>query len=454
VRKSRFARSAGLFAEDAYYQRSDKETAAHKRDVVLAAVAVLALVATGIIGTIGAAAFILLALILATLRIGETVRDLIRFAPLLILPLLAILSTIWSDAPERTLRAGLQLLITIVAAISVSRGLSPRSMVLVLYCGFLASCLLAIPDIPASLQTGSALSGPYESKNQMGFTAQFLMASALAVTVDPRQFAIARISGVVAIPISFLLLFLAQSSGAQTTAAITLITFPVFLVFGRVNISFRIGLLLVMFVMITIVMILLPDFLAAWTDFRQSVLKKDATLTGRTYLWEVAARLNAEKPFLGRGYYAFWREGNLDAEGLWRWGGITGRHGFNFHNAFIEIQVDLGWVGQAILIVISIWVAAVAMLRQFLRPSIHAAFLLSLILVIYARSYAESGLLSPFSLLTFLWIAVAAYSHAPPASEEPAAKSQAYNRANYPQINLRHAEGSFNISARSLRKLK
>lgn len=451
MRNSRSARSAGLFAKDASYQRSDKETAAQKRDVVLAAVAVLALVATGIIGTLGAAAFILLALILASLRLGETVRDLIRFAPLLILPLLAILSTIWSDAPERTLRAGLQLLITIVAAISVSRGLSARSMVLVLYCGFLASCLLSIPDIPASLQTGSALSGPYESKNQMGFTAHFLMASAFAVTADSRQLTIARISGAVALPFSFLLLLFAQSSGAQTTAAITLLTFPVFIVFGRVNVSLRIGLLIVMFAMITVILILLPDFLAAWTDFRQSVLKKDATLTGRTYLWEVAARLNAEKPLLGRGYYAFWREGNLDAEGLWRWGGITGRHGFNFHSALIEIQVDLGWVGQAILVVTSLWVAAVAMLRQFLRPSIPAAFLLSLVLVIYARSYAESGLISPFSLLTFLWITIAAYSRAPPASEEPATKPQAYERANYPQTNLRYVESNSNIYNRKPR---
>ncbi len=430
MREPRSARSAGLFVEDASYQRSDKEAAAHKRGVVIAAAAVLALAATGIIGTLGAAAFILLALTLAGLRPSATGRDLIRFAPLLILPLLAILSTTWSDAPERTLRAGLQLLVTIVAAISVSRGLSARAMILVLFCGFLASCLLALPHIPASLRTGSPLSGPYESKNQMGFAGQILMASALAVTVDTRQFTIARISAAITIPFCLIILFLSKSSGAQTSAAITLLTFPMLLAFGRVNISLRIGLLLVILAIIAVILILLPDVLAAWADFRQSVLKKDATLTGRTYLWEFAARLNEERPFLGRGYYAFWREGNLDAEGLWRWGGITGRHGFNFHNAFIEMQVDLGWVGEAVLVAACIGVAAASLFRQLVRPSIPTAFLLSLLVVLYVRSYAETGLIAPFSLLTLLWIATAVYSFAPITSDEWAAGSRTRRRAS------------------------
>jgi hypothetical protein len=204
---------------------------------------------------------------------------------------------------------------------------------------------------------------------------------------------------------------------------------PLLLAFGRVNISLHIGLLLAILAIIAVVLILLPDALAAWADFRQNVLKKDATLTGRTYLWEFAARLNEERPFLGRGYYAFWREGNLDAEGLWRWGGITGRHGFNFHNAFIEMQVDLGWVGEAVLIATCIGVAAFSLFRQLMRPYIPTAFLLSLLVVVYVRSYAETGLIAPFSLLSFLWIATAVYSFAPPTSDERAAGSRTRRRA-------------------------
>ena len=50
---------------------------------------------------------------------------------------------------------------------------------------------------------------------------------------------------------------------------------------------------------------------------------------------------------LGRGYYAFWRQGNLDAEGLWRYFGIDSRGGFTFHNTLVDILVTLGWIGAS-----------------------------------------------------------------------------------------------------------
>ncbi|MGH6877174.1 MAG: O-antigen ligase family protein, partial [Rhizomicrobium sp.] len=68
-----------------------------------------------------------------------------------------------------------------------------------------------------------------------------------------------------------------------------------------------------------------------------------------TYLWSRARDLIAEHPLLGSGFGAFWRQGNLDAEGLWQFAGITARTGFNFHNTFYESLVGIGWVGTLIL---------------------------------------------------------------------------------------------------------
>lgn len=187
------------------------------------------------------------------------------------------------------------------------------------------------------------------------------------------------------------------------------VTFPIFVVFGRLSMPMRIAALALALIFVALALIFMPDLQAAWADFRVNVLKKDATLTGRTYLWDVAAKLNAERPWLGRGYYAFWRQGNIDAEGLWRWGGIGTRSGFNFHNAYVEMQVDLGWVGQALFIGVCAGIALTGFARQLIRPSVPMAFLLSLLIVIYVRSYAESGLIAPFSFLTLLWIATALY---------------------------------------------
>ncbi|RYX81316.1 O-antigen ligase family protein [bacterium] len=376
----------------------------------VAQVALLALVATTAFGTLGAIAFVGSAALLAALTPQTSARNLMRFFPLLIFPLVAMTSTLWSEAPERTFRAGIQLFITCATAILICQNLNARTLLRTLFFGFSILCLLLLQGAPQALQNDTPLySALLGSKNQVGFAAHMLLALSLAVAFDREQPGSVRITTFPAIIMGLLILILSQSAGAKTSLAITLVTFPAFIVFGKVKLTFRIVLLIAVLLAAGIAMIFLPDLQAAWSDFRVTVLKKDATLTGRTYLWDVAARLNAERPWLGRGYNAFWRHGNIDAEGLWRWGGIASRSGFNFHNAYIETQVELGWLGAGLFIAICGSIAAVSALKQILSPSTSSAFFLSFLIVLYLRGYAESGLVAPFSLLTTLWIAAAAY---------------------------------------------
>ncbi len=44
---------------------------------------------------------------------------------------------------------------------------------------------------------------------------------------------------------------------------------------------------------------------------------KDATLTGRTYLWAEGLRAVGETPVVGVGYQAYWVQGFSEAERLW-----------------------------------------------------------------------------------------------------------------------------------------
>lgn len=373
--------------------------------------ALLSLVATAVAGTLGAAAFVALAGLLFMATPQRSMEDLLRYWPLLLLPVLAMLSTIWSDSPERSMRAGLQLLLTFVAAILICRRIGASALILSLLAGYTFVCLLMVPDIPLALSRRlplfSALLG---SKNQVAFASHILIALSLAVATDRTQPGFARLLSPLTFALGVLILTLAQSAGAMTSLAVTMITFPAFMLFGRFNISLRIIILLVALICVGVALLFLPDLVAAWNDFRVTVLKKDATLTGRTYLWDVAARLSEERPWLGRGYYAFWRHGNIDAEGLWRWGGIASRSGFNFHNAYIEMQVDLGWVGLTLLVAICGIVAALTITRLIVRPSAALAFLLSYLLIIYLRGFAESILIAPFSLMSLLLIAAAIYS--------------------------------------------
>lgn len=385
-------------------------------EAMIAAAAVLAIVATAVFGTIAAGVFIAAAMLLVALRPLTSARELLRFWPLLVLPLIAMTSTLWSDAPERTMRAALQLLLTCIAAIMVCRRLAADRTILALFVGYVALAAMAMPSVPASLAYGIPLIGPFGSKNQMGFCAHLLVALALAVIVDRQQPWVARLVGLAAVPTGIMLLVLSNSAGATASLAITFVAFPLLLLFGRLPPRGRVIALFLLLTALIIGAIFTSEIEAAIAAFRQDVLKKDATLTGRTYLWDYADQLNRERPWLGGGYYAFWRQGNLGAEGLWRWGGIASRTGFNFHNSFIEMQVDLGWIGLAVLIALCAGIAIAGGYRQFFRPSVSMAFFLAFLAVCYSRALTETNLIAPFSGVTMFCLATAVYAVTPGAA--------------------------------------
>jgi exopolysaccharide production protein ExoQ len=75
-------------------------------------------------------------------------------------------------------------------------------------------------------------------------------------------------------------------------------------------------------------------------------LGKDPTLTGRTGLWERLLGM-AENPLFGRGFESFWLGRRL--EKLWS---IYQFHPNEAHNGYLEVYLNLGWTGLAILAVI------------------------------------------------------------------------------------------------------
>jgi exopolysaccharide production protein ExoQ len=141
---------------------------------------------------------------------------------------------------------------------------------------------------------------------------------------------------------------------------------------------------------------------ATMIEMGASIFDKDPTLTGRTYLWYRAADLIREKPFLGRGYYAFWLQGNTDAEGLWRYFGIQERGGFTFHNTLVDILVTLGWAGAALIAIVAL-IGVIALIRRFVtRPSLPLVFWMAVLLYQLARTPIETIGIAPFYFSTVL----------------------------------------------------
>lgn len=76
------------------------------------------------------------------------------------------------------------------------------------------------------------------------------------------------------------------------------------------------------------------------------LLGKDATLTGRTVLWDEALRLFAERPWLGLGYNSYWNSPECAALSI-NVGGWLG----SFHNIYLDRLVDVGIIGLTLFLI-------------------------------------------------------------------------------------------------------
>lgn len=113
------------------------------------------------------------------------------------------------------------------------------------------------------------------------------------------------------------------------------------------------------------------------------MLQRDSTLTGRTKLWDDVL-LVAGNPVLGVGYESFWLGERIDT--LWQvyWWRPT-----QAHNGYLEIYLNLGWVGLVLLMVMIVTGYRKAI--SAVRCGKWAAHLrLALIVVIIPYNYTEA----------------------------------------------------------------
>ncbi|MDB5690308.1 MAG: O-antigen polymerase, partial [Sphingomonas bacterium] len=125
-------------------------------------------------------------------------------------------------------------------------------------------------------------------------------------------------------------------------------------------------------------------------DDMLSMSGKDATLTGRTYIWGRAQVLISQRPWLGLGYSAFWRVGALEPEAIWRKLLIPSRTGFHFHNSAYDILVPLGYVGLGLFAMIFLIYTAALLLRTMRHADTEGILFASLLLSYLSRAPFES----------------------------------------------------------------
>lgn len=372
-------------------------------------------------GAIGVVALIA-TLGLAALFNGEAlVRDLIGRPLVHVFWALALLSAAWSVEPALTLRYGIQLALTTFIAMLLpgfGRGEGAMQGVALAFPIFLVVSVASGQSVAMGAGGDTAFAGLTGSKNLLAGTAAtgLLAMTAAAVDCFERRRVGAGLFFCATGVLAGYVILLARSSGVLMTTALTLPVLVAMLILRGASHATRSVILLVVLLLLVLSVIYLDALASMITDWALQTFDKSPTLTGRVYLWQRADEIIRQRPWLGLGYSAFWVKGNLDAEGLWRWAGIVGRGGFNFHGTMREVLVHFGWIGLCVLAA-ALAVCLARFARLFVLGSSVGQIFWFCVLVQLMMSFAwESFLPTPFNMSSFTFIAAVCASCSPAAA--------------------------------------
>ncbi|MGA3128571.1 MAG: O-antigen ligase family protein [Candidatus Korobacteraceae bacterium] len=155
-----------------------------------------------------------------------------------------------------------------------------------------------------------------------------------------------------------------------------------------------------------------------------SLLGRNPTLTGRTDIWRAVLSMHTN-PLVGAGYEDFWmgsrliRVGQLTAEGLQE-----------AHNGYIEMYLNLGWIGLILLgtIMATGYPKIIALYR---RSSSVGGALLAFFVVIIIYSLTEAGFRSPGLIWAIFLLAVVLGSAGLKRRKRQSAPETAVSRATF-----------------------
>jgi exopolysaccharide production protein ExoQ len=265
----------------------------------------------------------------------------------------------WSIAPDLTLRRSVALLFTTAFGLYMAARYDWRDLIrmfaavfLLLAVGtYIASLLFPSFGVHATIHPG-AWKGLWYEKNQMGgLMVLGTLACACAAIVQPEE----RRLWIVAAVLNAGLVITSTSTTALLGLVITcagLIGLAMLRRGGAVTV-FTLWAAAAGAAAFVALILLAPEAFFA-------LVGKDATLTGRTGIWEALFRRVAERPVLGYGFGAFWQN---------PWGPAWFiKHEVqwsapNAHNGWLDILVQLGWVGLILAVAHFVISAVVAVAK-------------------------------------------------------------------------------------------
>lgn len=376
---------------------------------------ILSLLFLQLIGSIAVVGF----LFFSALAIGWRRKFFVSFPTIVLLWLFlcvwAVASTSWSTLPHLTLRSSIQLLATTILAIMLAYHFKSRHF-LIAFGWALAVAMVASILFP---RTGTTVGlngvrewvnvGIFRAKNQYGMVAAFSLIIGFSLFWVRGQTAI-KWFGLLLTVLGVTGLIQAKSYGAlvigfaSAGAALGLWNF------SRLGIA-RAAKLSIVFLAMALLCAASLTLFGYWTEIL-GYFGKDATLTGRTRIWEIAERVIETRPMFGLGFDAFWHVSQSEALEILDFMGMavrTERISFNFHNQFYELRVGLGLPGVVLFsIIVAHNLFNIIRLLTF-NFDVFFACVAALYIYLASRFLIESNVMSPFSYIHVMLVATSIY---------------------------------------------
>jgi O-antigen ligase len=319
------------------------------------------------------------------------------------LVLLAIVSSVWSQAPVVTLHHGFALLGTTLFGIDFAVRYSIRQQ-LRLVCIVLSSVILLsiatqvfLPGVLPHLGPDpSSWQGIFGQKNTFGI---IVVLAAVAFLSRPRNSWRDTLLIVTLTVIAGALVVASHSAGA-------LIQLVVIILGSRVLVVLRwrpSKLILTAFLSL---LMAIPTFFWALNNLERvtAVVGREATLTGRTELWRLARESIASRPILGYGYDVFWEFSSEEAARIRsavRWEAPSA------HDGYLDLLLDVGLVGlllYAVAYVVTVRRAVVLFRRG---PATNMIWPLLFLVEISLHQITETSIVIPNSVHWIMYVAIA-----------------------------------------------
>jgi O-antigen ligase len=362
---------------------------------------------------------ILIVALAALPSLGSISGAIRRNRPILMLTALAMVSALWSQFPDLTLKASTLLITETVLAYFIFvkfRGTEQLQLVWIIgticllfsfYCVFFAPA----QGVDHSGSSASAWQGMYGQKNTCAMMTVFMLSACLHY--HPKS-GLARMARLLYVILSILLVIMADSASGKLLLCVLLIYYftmkAIFMFRGRDR---------------TIVAMAAASFISLLgyitVSYRAEItylLGKDPTFTSRTLIWGAAMISVFKRPLLGYGYSAFWRGFQGEAANVSLMNGWSSVYA---HNGYIDMLTALGCVGLVIFLLSAVVAVrnAVRLIQRDRTPLVEWSFciiVLTLVLNLSEVTVLRSAhLLWIFYVLAYANLAAAATKSVSPA---------------------------------------